>query len=361
MINNIREIILEEKKIIQKIKKTGQNKESIQQLIDFNIEVMNLLYQGEYSNYQSRTKIEKKEEKVEAYEGKDSKSLLQSKKIAYIANTLFGRISENMIPKQEKMGENLRKANIGVLLQTYLSIMIFFTLFSFILSILVYVILFSLNIISITYVWTILIPPLLSFGLFYSYPSSEASAIQKKISNELPFATIHMAAIAGSDMGPTQIFQIIAVSKEYSAIGKELKKVLTQVNIYGYDLLTSLINVAKTISNKKLSELLLGLATNISSGGSLKTYLEKKAETYLIDYKLEGKKYIDMAGTFMDIYISILIAAPLIMMLMFVIMSVADLNMGGMSLNSLLFLTVGIVVVLNIVFIFVLNLKQPAM
>ena len=62
----------------------------------------------------------------------------------------------------------------------------------------------------------------------------------------------------------------------------------------------------------------------------------------------------------MDIYISILIAAPLIMMLMFVIMSVADMNIGGLSLNTLLFLTVGVVVLLNIVFIFVLNLKQPA-
>ena len=62
----------------------------------------------------------------------------------------------------------------------------------------------------------------------------------------------------------------------------------------------------------------------------------------------------------MDIYISILIAAPLIMMLMFIIMSVADLSIGGMSLNSLLFLTIGIVIALNVVFIFVLNLKQPA-
>jgi flagellar protein FlaJ len=160
-------------------------------------------------------------------------------------------------------------------------------------------------------------------------------------------------------MEPTKIFQIIAMSKEYDTIGKELKKILAQVNIYGYDLLTALTNVAKDVSNKRLSELLLGLATNISSGGSLKIYLEKKAETYLIDYKLSRKEYIEMAGTFMDIYISILIAAPLIMMLMFIIMSVSGLNVGGLSIQSLLFLTVGVVVMLNIVFIFVLNLKQP--
>ena len=207
---------------------------------------------------------------------------------------------------------------------------------------------------------------LFAFGLvglvllvFYFYPSGEASSTQKKISQELPFATIHMSAIAGSDIEPTKIFKIIARSNEYPNIGKEIKKVVTQTDVYGYDLVTSLKNVSTHTSNKKLSELFSGLATNITTGGSLKNYLEKKSENFLVDYRLEREKYSDLAGTFMDVYISILIAAPLILMMMFIVMNVAGLGLGGLTIETLLILSVVGIGIVNVIFIIVLNLKQP--
>ena len=199
----------------------------------------------------------------------------------------------------------------------------------------------------------------LALSAFYLYPASEASSVQKKISGELPFATIHMAAIAGSNIEPTKIFKIIATSTEYPNIGKEIRKVLTQVEVYGYDLITSLKNVASRTSNKKLAELFSGLATNIATGGALKTYLEKKSENFLLDYKLERQKYSDLAGTFMDVYISILIAAPLVLMMMFIVMNVAGLGVGGLSITTLLSLSIIGIVIVNIIFMVVLNMKQP--
>ena len=199
----------------------------------------------------------------------------------------------------------------------------------------------------------------LALAAFYLYPASEANSIQKKISQELPFATIHMAAVAGSNIEPTKIFKIIAMSKEYINVGKEIQKVIVQVEIYGYDLVTSLKNVALRTSNKKLSELFSGLATNISTGGALKNYLEKKSENFLVDYRLERNEYAALAGTFMDVYISILIAAPLILMMMFIVMNVAGLGMAGLSITTLLILSIIAIVIVNIIFLIVLNMKQP--
>jgi hypothetical protein len=78
-----------------------------------------------------------------------------------------------------------------------------------------------------------------------------------------------------------------------------------------------------------------------------------------MDYKLERNKYADLAGTFMDVYISILIAAPLVLMMMFIVMNVAGLGMGGLSITTLLVLSIIGIVVVNIIFIVVLNMKQP--
>ena len=168
-----------------------------------------------------------------------------------------------------------------------------------------------------------------------------------------------MAAIAGSNITPVKIFKIVAASSEYPSIGSEMKKVIVQIEVYGYDIVTSLKNVAKRSSNKRLSELFSGLATNISSGGALKNYLEKKSQSFLVDYRLERQKYSALAGTFMDVYISILIAAPLVLMMMFIVMNVAGLGMGGLGIIQLMSIAIGAIVVVNIIFIVVLNMKQP--
>ena len=278
---------------------------------------------------------------------------------ARLSNKFFRKYSERWTSNFESLANDLRKANVRFLLSTYLSMAIMSILISFLIGCFIFAGLLWIN---ISY-WRFFMLPFGLVGLvmaaFYLYPASEANSVNKGITQELPFATIHMAAIAGSNIEPSKILKIIMKSHEYPNIGREMKKVIAQVDIYGYDLVTSLKNVASSTSNKKLSELFSGIAINISTGGALKNYLEKKADNFLVDYRLERQKYKNLAGTFMDVYISILIAAPLILMMMFIVMNVSGLSVNGLSINSLLMLSVGGIVVANIIFIIVLNMKQP--
>jgi len=277
--------------------------------------------------------------------------------IARISNKFFGNFSEKLVPKFDSLSDDLKKANIHFLLSTYISIAIFISFCLIFLGVFVSIFLVFFGF-SFWYFSIIFILPALSLVGFYFYPVVEKGSVEKGISYELPFATIHMAAIAGSDLEPTKIFKIIAMSQEYPHVGREVRKVINQVDIYGYDLVTALKNVSQNTSNKKLIDLFNGLATNISSGGDLRSYLEKKSENYLMDYKLERRRYSDLAGTFMDIYISVLIAAPLVLMMLFIVMNVSGLSAWG-DINSLTFLSVAIVVLANILFLIFLQLKQP--
>lgn len=278
---------------------------------------------------------------------------------AKMSNRFFLKYSEKLSPKFNDLNKDLKKANIRFLLSTYLSMAMMSIVLSFVLGVLI----FGIIILIDPNKWIYLLTPFGLAGLtmigFYLYPSSEANSVQKKISQELPFAAIYMATIAGSNIEPTKIFKIIAGSKEYPNIGNEMRKIIAQVDIYGYDLVTSLKNVAKQTSNKKLGELFSGFATNISTGGELKSYIEKKAENYLLDYRLEREEYSEMAGTFMDVYISILIAAPLVLMMMFIVMNIAGLGTAGLTITTLLFLSILGIVIVNIIFLAVLNAKQP--
>ena len=278
--------------------------------------------------------------------------------LANISSRIFGGVASKYSKKFSSLAEDLRKANIRFLTSTYLAIALFVSFFVLVLGLIGVAIFLVFDLGFIIYIWIPFALFAVSLIGFYFYPASERGSVQKSISQELPFATIHMAAIAGSDIEPTKIFRIIAMSKEYSYIGKEIIKVINQVDVYGYDLVSSLRNIAKQTSNKRLSELFNGLAINISSGGELKAYLEKKAEDYLMDYKLERQKYASLAGTFMDIYISVLIAAPLVLMMLFVVMNVSGLGLS-LGIKSLLAISVGLVILLNIIFLVVLQFKQP--
>ncbi len=278
--------------------------------------------------------------------------------MARLANIFFSNYSEKLTPYLTDLTSDLRKSNMKFMTSTYISIALMTTSLVFIASLLGVLILSTFYLSIISYLW---VPFILAIGCivgFYLYPSTEKSDVDKKISNELPFATIYMAAIAGSNIEPTKVFKIIAMTKDYPQISVEMKKIINQIEIYGYDLVTALKNVSKSTPNKRMGELFNGMATNIISGGSLKNYLDKKAENFLMDYKLERQRYSALAETFMDIYISILITAPMILIMMLVIMNITGLG-GGWDLNLILILSIFGVAAINVIFMFVLKVKQP--
>jgi len=205
--------------------------------------------------------------------------------------------------------------------------------------------------------WIPIAIPVGTLLMLYYYPSAEKNSISSRITEELPFAVIHMSSISGSGIEPTEIFKIVALSKEYPFLRKEIRKVLNQINIYGYDFVTALNNVSKTTSNTALAELFSGLATNINSGGGLPEFFEKRAETLLNNYRLDREKSIKIAETSMDIYISVVIAAPMILMLMLVMISISGIQIG-FTPYELTFMTIGGVALINVVFLTYLQTKR---
>jgi flagellar protein FlaJ len=279
--------------------------------------------------------------------------------IAKYSNRVFGKLTEKIAQNNfSELKKDLKDSNSRFLLPTYLAIAIFVSICIFFGSAIFFVLLAIFFPQSLSFIWVPFFLTFLSFVFYYFYPSLEKGSFDQKIRNELPFATIYMSAIAGSNIEPTSIFKIISNNPEYKNIAIEMRKVVNQVEVYGYDLVTALRNVAKSTPNEKLSELLGGMATNIVSGGSLKNYLDKKSENLLTDFKLEREKYNNLAATFMDIYISVLITAPLILVMLIVIMTSTGFDIG-LTPNFLLSISIAVVALINVLFLVFLQIKQP--
>jgi len=158
---------------------------------------------------------------------------------------------------------------------------------------------------------------------------------------------------------PSKIFKIILATGEYPNIGKEFTKLINKINVYGYDLVTSLKSTALNSPSQKLRDLLNGLATTITSGGDLREFFDKRSQTLLFEHRLEREKDTKAAETFMDVYISVVIAAPMILMLLLMMMKISGLGIA-LETSSITLIMVLSVSLLNAAFLTFLYLKKSS-
>jgi Flp pilus assembly protein TadB len=324
------------------------------------------------------TKMEKNIIKRIENKKKETKKIQEKKKpntYAGVASRIFSDFARPLVDSKTFQGviADLLKTNIGLIPSAYISVIIFSTLIAFGASFLLFLFLLFFNVSSaypfITPVtniisrflelfWMLFVIPILTFVFLYLYPSLERKSLEGSIDQELPFATINMSAIAGSRIEPTNIFNIIISTGEYPHLKNQFTKVMNEINIYGHDLVTALRDSADNCPSKKLSDLYNSLATNITSGGDLGEFFEKRSETLLLDYRLERERYTRASETFIDVYISIVIAAPMILMLLLMMIQVSGLGISLSPTTISLIMILGVAGI-NFVFLAFLRLKQP--
>ncbi len=323
------------------------------------------------SKLEKRTlkRIKKKKEEI------IEKKIRKPSSYVKFANRIFSNYAISLLKKgkYKDLETNLLKANLKFLPKSYVSVIFFTTLLSVIVSLFILIFFLFFNITSnlpiLTKVtegifvrfskifWILFVIPIGTFLIMYSYPSMEKKSAAWRINQELPFATINMAAISGSMIEPSKIFSIIVSTKEYPYLKREFTKLINDINILGYDLVSALRNSANNSSSKKLTELFNGIATTINSGGNLPTFFDKRAQSLLFEYRVEKEKKTRSAETFMDIYISVVIAAPMILMLLLMMMKISGLGISLSTPMITLIIVLG-VTIMNVIFLTFLHLRH---
>ena len=229
----------------------------------------------------------------------------------------------------------LRAANVKVLSNTYVNIMILVSLavivgVFFLLLIAFFIIGHPLIQVVLRSIIFSIMAGLLSATIFYVYPFMKIRDRRRKTTTNLPFAINHMSAVATSGVPPATMFELIAESGEYEEVGIEVKKVVDFTNIFGYDLLTAIRAVSATTPSVPFKKFLDGLVSAIETGGDLVAYLQEQAAEAELTYRLERQRYNETVSTYSDIYTGVLIAAPL-----FFIAAMALVNMLGGSIGGI--------------------------
>ncbi len=293
--------------------------------------------------------------------------LYEPSSLGKFANSFFSdrslRISKKYPVLFGKLFDDLRSSDFEILSKTYVSMMLLFTIIAIPVGFLVGLLFFDNIFLKIlnALVFAVLFGGVTFFGMYF-YPSYLKGRKRSAMKADLPFVVIHMAAVAGSGAQPVSMSNLVLSSSEYKGLEPEIKKIINYVNLFGYDLTTSLRLVASSTPLQSFNELLYGIVTTIETGGDLKKYLEIKAGETMEAYELERKRFTENIATFSDIYIGISIAAP---MMLFVVLGIINTpvlggSIAGLSAGTLA--TAGTFVVIpfiNLAFILLVDAMQP--
>ncbi|RLE38152.1 hypothetical protein DRJ17_04875 [Candidatus Woesearchaeota archaeon] len=289
--------------------------------------------------------------------------------LAKIANSTIERLSLSFIKKSpktfEQLYQNYKLSGIGYLFNTYVNIMVFCTVVVFIFATAFSVTLFYLRYDPL-YLFILkgffagALSAAITFILFYLYPSSRAKVRTRSIDTNLPFAIDHMSAVARSGVPPISILRLFAETKEYGQVSIEIRKIVTLVDNLGYDLETAVKTVASKTPSQHMRDFLIGLINTIDTGGDLNKYLSLKSADLRSVYNLTRQKFIETISLYSDVYTGVMMTAPLLFVVMFVLVSLLGGKVGPFNVRNLIAISIYLIVpVVNFAFLLYLEFTQP--
>ena len=247
---------------------------------------------------------------------------------------IIGEKIEKILPLFRDLDLNLQKAGLKVNFKAYVSLT-FFTTFLTALTVLIFtpfVLVFAFNV----SVW-----PAILFGVggslfacafsiigFYAYPIYRADKLKRELEDELPFTTGYMAILASAGVPPEKIFYSLSNLNVPLAASTEAKNIVTDINLFGLDVISALEKASKRTPSEKFQEMLEGFIATIHSGSNLAAYLREKSRQYMRLKRINLKKFSDTLSILAEFYVALLITGPLLLIIMLAVMEM----MGGGAL-----------------------------
>jgi len=279
----------------------------------------------------------------------------KEKSIDRFAHSVFGRFFVGEKEKYEELEKTLLAARYPITFDIYLSSAFLYALLTGVLGLIVGFmlanLLSTLDIIPINYevfpsailahgqlfgkiflsLFGFIVFFSSTYALIYLWPSSKAGDRRREIDRMMPHAVHYMYALSKSGISILDIIKSLATHEDtYGEIAKEMDFIVREVEYFGKDLRGGLIQLSETTPSNSLKEFISGILTIIESGGSLPLFLAEKAEQYRERARVEQKGFLETLGLLAETYITAIVAAPL----MFLIVEIIMLAMGTGSLTA---------------------------
>ena len=194
------------------------------------------------------------------------------------------------------------------------------------------------------------------FLLLMLYPRVKGWERKKGIDGHLPYAISWMSFMATTGVIPYLIFRKLAETEEFfGEISQEAKLVVKDVELLGFDFISALRNLASVTPSTHLRTFIQGAVTNALSGGEMGTYFVSKAREAMEENRGKFAEFIEALGLISEVYIIGLVAAPLLVIVMFAAM----MMLGGASPMILMAIIYGYIPLGSMLFVLLTDILTP--
>jgi len=284
-----------------------------------------------------------------------------------IAYQLVGSRIDNFLAIFKDLDKNLQRSELKINFKIYVSLTVFFAILSSFIAMTV-IPLLSFFIFGVPLLAALL------FGVgggmfagafsaigFYAYPIYRADKLKRELEDELPFTTGYMAILSSAGVTPEKIFQSLSSLTAPLAVSSEAKDIVRDVNLFGSDIISALAKSSSSSPSKRFREMLEGAISTIHSGGNLAAYLRGKTKDYMRLKRIGLKKYSDTLSILSEIYVTLLLTGPLLLVIMLSVMAMlGGGNLGMLNPNLLLNLLTYVGIPLGaIMFLIILDGTSP--
>jgi len=240
----------------------------------------------------------------------------------------------------------MKKGGVRINFTAYLSFMMMCTVITFIVSmallpfLLPFVMHFSLFSVQ-NFIFSLMFSLLMSlfiFTLIYAYPGIRSSQRKAPIEANLPYISSFMAMLSSSNVPPRMIFRSMAKTDTLREIHQEFGNIVRDVEVFGQDLLTSILENVKYTPSKRMQEVLTGYVSTIRTGGDPTEYLRVSTENTMKEKMVKLDLMLESLSALAEIYIMVLVAMPLLFIAMFAVLGMLGGGSGAMNPAVMLYL-----------------------
>jgi len=267
---------------------------------------------------------------------------------------VFGRIAPKFLENVFEFKGYLKRANMRIYPETYVSLMFLAAVLTIPVSIVAIFIVVFLNMLPFLF----LVPaPAFVMIIFIVTPMSRASDRSQRLEREMPFAATYVAVMASGGIPPYTSFKRLSEAKLLPAMSDEAKGLIRDVEIFGVDPLTAMQESAKANPLDIYREFVGGYASTVIIGGDITSFLETKAEELFKTRAARVRAAAERLGMLLESFIIIMVLMSLCFYILFSVESIYSIGMSTYS--GIILYTYVFTPLLSFVFIYLAHGMQP--
>lgn len=180
----------------------------------------------------------------------------------------------------------------------------------------------------------------IAFVVEFFNPRLKVGGRKRKMDEDLAFVVGRMAVLSASGMTPEVIMNEIAKTDANDPLTLEFRKMVRDMNLLGMDITQALAEERKRTPSEAFGSFLDGMMSTAASGADIQEYLIKQSKSLMNDKRLKARSVSESLGVVAEMYTTVLVVMPLILIILFAVMGVIAGSLGGVSITTLIELVV---------------------